>query len=188
MFDRATMRAAATPALCMLALFCTPASAFDLQAPPLTPLAEDGIHDPEVETINRLQDPKRAMQDFPRDRRGEVNWVETLKQGLISPRKNKDNDPWETAIMRPMPLDIMLTNTAQMPHVRFPHFQHTEWLTCSNCHPDIFIPQHGANKISMTRVLRGEFCGRCHDKVAFSLWTCERCHSVPHEKSPAKWW
>jgi len=31
-----------------------------------------------------------------------------------------------------------------MDHVRFPHKAHTQWLTCSNCHPQIFIPKLGA--------------------------------------------
>ena len=190
MSDRITGRAAAplllALALCLLPV--QPAPALDLQAPPMTPLAEDGIHDPDVESINSLQDPKVSMKDFPKDRRGEVNWVKTLSQGLIQPRKSVKGDPWEEEIMRTMDLDILMTNTAEMPHVLFPHFQHTEWLTCSNCHFEIFIPQRRANPISMTRILKGEFCGRCHDKVAFSLWTCERCHSVPHPKSPPKWW
>ena len=30
--------------------------------------------------------------------------------------------------------EVLLTNTAQMPMVRFPHRQHTAWLDCSNCH------------------------------------------------------
>jgi c(7)-type cytochrome triheme protein len=175
-------------AVAVLCLFAVQAHALDLKAPPLTPLAEDGIHDPAVETINTLQDPARAMQALPKDRRGEVNWVQTLERGLIAPRKSVTGDPWAEYLMQPMDLDILMTNTAEMPHVLFPHRQHTEWLTCSNCHPAIFIPQRDANPINMTRVLRGEFCGRGHDKVAFSLWTCERCHSVPHEKSPKPWW
>ncbi len=174
---------------CALCLgYAQAVTALDLHAPPMTPLAEDGIHDPLVESIHSLQDPKTSMKDFPKDRRGEVDWVRTLRQGLIQPRKSATGDPWETALMSPMNIDILMTNTAEMPHVLFPHYQHTEWLTCSNCHPAIFIPQRRGNPINMTRILSGEFCGRCHDKVAFSLWTCERCHSVPHEKSPAKWW
>jgi c(7)-type cytochrome triheme protein len=161
---------------------------FDLEAPPLTPLAEDGIHDPDGQTIGVLQEPARALKDFPKDRRGEVNWVKALEQGFINPRKSVNDDPWEKELMKPMDMNILFTNTASMPHVLFPHRQHTEWLACSNCHPAIFIPQRDANPITMTRILNGEFCGRCHDKVAFSLWVCERCHSVPHKGSPPKWW
>jgi c(7)-type cytochrome triheme protein len=159
----------------------------DLEAPPLTPLAEDGIHDPDGQAINVLQQPSKALKDFPKDRRGEVNWVKALEQGLIDPRKSINDDPWEKEIMKPMDLNILFTKTAQMPYVLFPHRQHTEWLACSNCHPAIFIPEKDANPISMTRILNGEFCGRCHDKVSFSLWVCERCHSVP-QPGQTKWW
>lgn len=164
------------------------ALALNLEAPPLVPLAEDGIHDPNGEAIDVLQNPMESMKDFPKDRRGEVDWVRALEEGYINPRKSRTGDPWEAAVMRPMDMDILMTNTMQMPYVLFPHKQHTEWLACSNCHPKIFIPQKDANPINMTKVLNGQYCGRCHDKVSFALWTCERCHSVPHENSPEKWW
>jgi c(7)-type cytochrome triheme protein len=123
------------------------------------------------------------MKDFPVDRRLQINWVKTLDDGLISPRASLDG----SGEMLVMDMDILFTNTKDMPYVRFPHLQHTRWLDCSNCHPKIFIPRRGANALSMNEVLRGRFCGVCHDKVAFSLFVCERCHSVPHEGS-GKWW
>ncbi len=173
-------------ALCLLWL---PVYAVDLHhAPPLSPNIESGIHDPENEATKRLQNPLESMKGFPVDRRGEINWVRTLNEGLIEPRRTLTDDPWDNELMRVMDLDILMTNTQNMPHVLFPHKPHTQWLTCSNCHFGIFIPQKGANPISMTRILAGEFCGRCHDKVAFNIWTCERCHSVPHEGSGPKWW
>ncbi len=157
--------------------------------PPLTPLAEDGIRDPANPAITKLQQPAEALSNFPKDRRGEVDWVKTLRQGLINPRKSIDGDEYGgKEVMQEMDLDIMLKNTAQMPWVRFPHRAHTEWLACSNCHSAIFVPQRGANRISMEKILKGEFCGRCHDKVSFSLFVCERCHSVPHEGSGPAWW
>jgi len=163
------------------------ATALDLKAPPLSPLAEDGIHDPSGEAINSLQDPAQSMKDFPKDKRGEVDWVKALDQGVIKPRKSRTDDPWENALMQPMDMNILMTSTADMPHVLFPHRQHTEWLACSNCHSEIFIPQKDVNPITMTKILNGQYCGRCHDKVSFSLWTCERCHSVPHG-AVGKWW
>jgi c(7)-type cytochrome triheme protein len=156
---------------------------------PLTPLAEDGIHDPNNPAITKLQLPAESMSDFPKDRRGEVDWVQALRQGFINPRKSRDGDPYGgSEVMQTMDLDIVMKNTQQMPYVRFPHLAHTEWLACSNCHPAIFIPQEHANPISMEKVLKGEYCGRCHDKVSFSLFNCERCHSVPHEGSGPAWW
>lgn len=147
-------------------------------------LKEDGIHDPENPAIESLQDPSESLAQFPADRRGMVDWVEALDQGVIQPRqslKGKED-------MLVMDMDIIFKDTGQMPYVRFPHLAHTKWLDCSNCHPAIFIPQKGANNPSMDGILAGRHCGRCHDKVAFALWVCERCHSVPHENSPEKWW
>ncbi|MBI5235080.1 MAG: hypothetical protein HY886_02395, partial [Deltaproteobacteria bacterium] len=31
---------------------------------------------------------------------------------------------------------------------------------------------------------RGQYCGRCHDKVAFPLRNCFKCHSAPRSKQP----
>jgi len=144
----------------------------------------DEIHDTVNDAIAILQDPSKAMHDFPRDRRDQVDWVQALEQGFIEPRANLKGD----LDMITMDLDIVMKNTQFMPWVRFPHLAHTKWLHCSNCHPAIFIPQEHANAISMNKVLRGKYCGVCHDKVAFAIFICERCHSVPHAGSGPKWW
>ena len=154
---------------------------------PMTPLTNDGIHDPTNPAIGSLQNPKESMATFPKDRRGEVDWVRTLREGFIKPRRSVMGDDRSDA-MQTLNTDILFTNTQQMPHVRFPHLAHTEWLACSNCHSEIFEPRRGANAISMEKILKGEFCGRCHDKVSFSLFNCERCHSVPHAGSGPVWW
>lgn len=148
------------------------------------PPRDDEFHDTDNNAIVVLQSPTAAMANFPRDRRKEVDWVKALDQGLIEPRANlKGGDEMMT-----MDLDIIMKNTQFMPYVKFPHLQHTKWLACQNCHPKIFIPQEHANPISMNKVLRGEYCGVCHDKVSFALFICERCHSVPHEGSGPAWW
>ncbi len=147
-------------------------------------LQQDGIYDLENNAVFTLQDPHVAMGDFPLDRRKQINWVETLDAGLIQPRADLKGE----RDMLVMDMDIIMKNTQSMPYVKFPHKAHTKWLDCSNCHPKIFIPRKRANPISMNKVLRGQYCGVCHDKVAFSLFICERCHSVPHEGSGKKWW
>jgi len=147
-------------------------------------LATDTIHDPKNDAIHALQEPSEAMSAFPLDRRGGVDWVKALDLGIIVPRAELQ-DKLEIVVMD---LDIIFKDTGKMPWVKFPHSAHTKWLACENCHPDIFIPQKGANNPSMDGILAGEHCGRCHDKVAFALWICERCHSVPHANSPEKWW
>ncbi|MDH5327432.1 MAG: hypothetical protein OEZ68_01270 [Gammaproteobacteria bacterium] len=144
----------------------------------------DGIHDHYNNALVTLQDPTRAMANFPRDRRHQVDWVAALEMGLIEPRADLKGE----RNMLTMDMDIIMKNTQYMPWVKFPHRQHTEWLACENCHPAIFLPREHANSISMNKVLRGKFCGVCHDKVAFAIFICERCHSVPHEGSGPKWW
>lgn len=146
-------------------------------------LATDGIHDPKNPAISALQEPAEAMGAFPIDRRGGVNWVKALDLGIINPRADIKGE----SKMMPLDLDILFKDTDKMPWVKFPHLAHTKWLACSNCHPAIFIQKKGANNPSMDGILAGEHCGRCHDKVAFALWTCERCHNTPHEGTPKRW-
>lgn len=156
-----------------------------VQKPVFSGLREDGIHDLNNEAISLLQEPVASMNEFPADRRGGINWVKAIDKGIINPRMSLKGD----TEMNIMDMDIMFKDTGEMPWVRFPHLAHTRWLDCSNCHPAIFVPQKGGNpNIGMDAIIAGKYCGRCHDKVAFALWTCERCHSVPHEGSPAPWW
>ncbi|MBI1194805.1 MAG: hypothetical protein GC138_03020, partial [Gammaproteobacteria bacterium] len=139
-------------------------------------VANDGIHDPTNETTHILQQPYEAMANFPRDAMGIIDWVKTLESGLIDPRKSLKEGEGEMFVVD---FDIIFKNTRSMPWVRFPHKAHTEWLTCANCHPAIFIPQKGANPISMSDIIQGNYCGVCHGKVAFPpTMNCGRCHSV----------
>jgi c(7)-type cytochrome triheme protein len=145
----------------------------------VVPLAEDGIHDPTNQAVARvLQEPVEAMADFPRDDKGIIDWVKVLDNGLINPRKSlTGQDDMYTA-----DFDIIFTNTGSMPNVRFPHRPHTEWLTCANCHPAIFLPQKGGNPVTMSQIIEGKYCGVCHGKVAFPpTKNCGRCHSVPRQ-------
>lgn len=147
-------------------------------------LRRDGLHDLDNDALDSLQEPEKSMKDFPFDRRGSINWVKALADGVINPRTGRSGDEH----MNIMDMDILFKDTGQMPWVRFPHLAHTRWLDCSNCHPAIFIPQKGGNpEIGMDAIIAGQYCGRCHDKVAFPLWTCERCHSVAHKDSPEVW-
>lgn len=63
--------------------------------------------------------------------------------------------------------------------VLFSHEVHTGMYKCSECHPDIFVPNHGKNKsATMEMMEKGEACGACHDGgTAFSVKeNCETCH------------
>jgi len=145
---------------------------------PNLPPSEDGIHDPTNQGTKMLQTPEAGFDGFVRTYKAGnfVDWVKTLESGKIKPRVDR-LDP--TAEMLVMDLDIQRTPKGSMPYVIYPHKQHTEWLDCSNCHPAIFIPQKGANQISMAAILLGQKCGVCHGKVSFPVSQCTKCHSKP---------
>lgn len=139
------------------------------------PPPEDGIHDPTNDGTHALQPPLAAFGALPKSFAGNrINWVEAIGQKKINPRYDR-NDPKAEPIV--MDLNIVREVKGSMPDVVYPHKQHTEWLDCSNCHPAIFVPQKGANQISMAAILMGEKCGVCHGKVAFPVSECRNCHS-----------
>jgi len=139
------------------------------------PPAEDGIHDSDNGGTHMLQKPKEAFESLSSSKSGNrVDWVKALKNNEISPRYDRLSDEVKPIIMD---LNIIREVKGSMPDVVYPHKQHTEWLDCSNCHPAIFIPQKGANQISMASILLGQKCGVCHGKVAFPVSECRRCHS-----------
>lgn len=137
----------------------------------------DGIHDADNEGTKILQPPGDAFSRLPRGKSGNyVNWTQAIEKKSINPRYDRI-DPLAKPIV--MDLNIIREVKGSMPDVVYPHKQHTEWLDCANCHPAIFIPQKGANQISMASILLGEKCGVCHGKVAFPVSECKRCHSKP---------
>ncbi len=139
------------------------------------PAAESGIHDPANDMTLQLQPPAAAFTGLPKSMAGNrVDWVKALDSKGITPRWDR-NDPAAPAVV--MDLNIVREVKGSMPDVVYPHKQHTEWLDCSNCHPAIFVPQKGANQISMASILLGQKCGVCHGKVAFPVSECRLCHS-----------
>lgn len=140
------------------------------------PLAKDGVHDPAGPAIGILQEPREALSKLPPDVVGNnVRWVRALQEGAINPRASLFPD----TTIRVLDQDVILPRTGEMPMVRFPHKQHTEWLDCSNCHEKLFKSKAGETKaLNMFQILQGEYCGLCHGAVAFPLTECKRCHSV----------
>lgn len=133
-----------------------------------------GIIDPSPDVI--------SLQQLPIDSYGFVDWTRAMTDGIISPRESISGKP-----SRPGPEDkesfsgdiLIKSRMKFMPDVIFPHSAHTEWLKCSTCHPRIFKKKAGATPITMAGIWNGQFCGRCHDKVAFPTRNCFKCHSVP---------
>ena len=135
---------------------------------------------PDYKTLQRHNDATRTL---PKDNVGFPDWMQALLKGDISPRSGLTGKEK----MEVLDLDVIMRNTKEMPNVRFPHRSHTLWLACSNCHPAPFSPVTGSNKIQMADIFRGQFCGMCHDRVAFvTFYSCSRCHSVPQTTGAAK--
>ncbi len=139
--------------------------------------SQDIYYDRNNPSYRTLQKANQALKGFPLLGHGELDWVTTLRRGMIQPRASLSDESEMMILDR----DILMKNTKLMPYVRFPHRAHTEWLTCSNCHDQIFVSRAGANRTTMSAILGGESCGVCHNKVAFSTLACGRCHNVPRE-------
>lgn len=145
---------------------------------------QDEFYDPANPDFSKLQKANESLAGFMLDKKEYVNWMDVLRGKLIAPRA----DLYGKGTMEVLNLDIIMKNTKMMPYVKFPHNSHTMWLACSNCHDQIFVRKAGANKVDMAKIFRGQYCGVCHDKVAFSMfWSCETCHSVP-QAGAKPWW
>ena len=105
------------------------------------------------------------------------DWTQALVDGVIAPRGTLVPDALDPGSVFQMDLKLVPKTFPTM-EVLFPHGAHTQWLGCDNCHSGIFKMQRGANKMSMDKILNGEFCGACHGKVAFPLDDCSRCHTI----------
>lgn len=141
------------------------------------------VHDYEnLPEARLLASPKTVTGHLPQRVDGRPDWVQALERGLIAPRSTKSGEPRPPDDAVPMPTaGIVFTNTQFMPYVVFPHRQHAEWLTCMNCHESLFELKATGRGKGMTAIFRGEHCGFCHGRVAFSPeGSCYRCHSQPN--------
>ncbi len=121
------------------------------------------------------------FRNFPRKGLGDaLDWEEAESKGLIKPL-----DFVEGISVRRSPLKMEKELTIEsrgtwMSNVRFSHKKHAAWNGCEVCHPEIFpSTKQGTVKYSMYQITGGEYCGVCHDKVAFALIDCQRCHVKP---------
>jgi len=122
---------------------------------------------------------------LPKDKFGLIDWAKIVREGLIKPRFSLD--PNATDEFPPLQMDVIIhTKSDYINDVLYPHEIHTWWLKCEVCHPKIFIPAAGQNNITMQGIVKGKWCSRCHNKVAFPLSNCTRCHTVPKKKSAKK--
>ncbi len=122
---------------------------------------------------------------LPVDKYGLTDWAAAVKQDKIKPKGSLDPTADE---MPPLDLDIIIkSKSLYVKDVKYPHWMHTYWLKCEVCHATkggaIFIPAKGQNNMTMVGIANGKWCGRCHNKIAFPLADCNRCHTVPKKKA-----
>ena len=132
-------------------------------------------------------DPDRLLKEYeafartlPRDRFGNVDWEKAEASWLVKPLDFVE----AASIPRPalkMNREIAIESRGTwMRDVTFSHRKHAVWIGCEVCHPEIFpSTRNGAVKYSMLQITNGESCGVCHQKVAFPLAHCEKCHVNP---------
>ncbi len=115
------------------------------------------------------------LRNFPKTKYGnKVDWVKAINEGLIKPKNYISDEDSQMAFDKTLDLKA---EWDRIPPAIFPHPEHTAWLDCSNCHPDIFnIKQKTTKHFSMLLSLDGKFCGICHLTIAFPLHDCKRCH------------
>lgn len=118
------------------------------------------------------------LSQLPKDKYGLIDWAKVVKEGKIKPRESLEPD---AVVMQPFDMNVVIkTKSASMEDVVFPHWIHTYWFNCTNCHPAIFNMKAGGNPdMTMAKIAAGQYCGRCHDRVAFPLTDCQRCHVRP---------
>lgn len=129
----------------------------------------------EMEEVAPRPDWVALRNRLPRDANGNLDWVRALNEKLIEPKSGPDAKAEEQPVFD---LDVELVPKL-VPDFKatYPHKIHTQILACANCHPAIFQMEKGAAPITMEKIFAGEFCGRCHGKVAFEVTTgCARCH------------
>ena len=139
-------------------------------------LRDGNFYDPKNPDLKHLQRYDEAVANLPMDANGFPDWMRALREAKIQPWAGMKPN----ATMNILDLDVVMKNTKEMPFVRFPHYAHTLWLDCANCHPAPFESKAGSTSITMADIFRGRYCGMCHDRVAFiTFFSCQRCHSVP---------
>jgi c(7)-type cytochrome triheme protein len=116
----------------------------------------------------------------PRDPSGLVDWEEA--EGLLF---TKPVDHVEGVSLRPDRLGIdrnfsISVGGTWLGEVAFSHQKHARWCGCESCHPEVFpTTSRGAIAYRMKDIVAGEYCGACHNKVAFPIASCLRCHEKP---------
>ena len=145
----------------------------------------ESLYDPDNPALPYLQSPADAFGALPpNDLGNRVDWTAALKDGLIQPWARFSPDQRDEDAEEPagLDLDVVMSNTGDLPPVTFSHASHTALLDCESCHPALVQPLRAANRHPMVAMVEGESCGLCHGTVAFPLADCAACHRPPEAR------
>lgn len=120
---------------------------------------------------------------LPLDKVGFINWIELDRIKAFNPLTALSGKPDTDEGVRDT-LILFETSTTFLKGVLFSHKIHSTWAKCSLCHPKIFKPELGANRVKMIEIKEGKGCGSCHGSVAFTPSDCLRCHNQTKENLP----
>lgn len=117
--------------------------------------------------------------NLPRQRLGGlVDWEEAEARGMVRPADNLPDLPGRPSFLGPQGDFSIPSQSRWMTDAIFSHRKHAQWNGCEVCHPEIFTGvKRGTTKYSMFAISEGEYCGVCHDRVAFPFNDCAKCHS-----------
>ena len=119
---------------------------------------------------------------LPKRADNSIDWTAGINSKVIALRAGIDPRETQQAVLD---LDVELTTSSTPLYAAvFPHNAHTQWLSCSNCHPSIYpLKQQGEPEVvTMAKINAGESCGVCHGTVAFPVTACVRCHPAAGER------
>jgi len=117
--------------------------------------------------------PKKSLSNL-------VDWEDAEARGFIRPIDFLPGISIERPPLTAQKNFSIASRSSWMPNIIFSHKKHAQWNGCEVCHPDIFPSvKKGTVKYSMFQIYDGQYCGVCHDHVAFPLIDCQRCHTKP---------
>ncbi len=163
-----------------------------VRAPRRVPFVDPGIEEAKqylarLEALAKAPPPANWADVFkrlPKDDEDNIDWMAALKDKVITPSGVIEAGATDEG--KTTDDDIELSTSGKPDRmVVFSHASHTQWLTCTNCHPAIFKRDAGTAKITMAAIDDGKYCGVCHDKVALAQPdSCKSCHRITPKPAP----
>ncbi len=131
--------------------------------------------------VQREYDYASFTGTFPKSGLGNyVDWEQAEVRGLIHPVDDLPGISIKRQALTAQKDFSITSKSTWMPDIIFSHKKHILWNGCEVCHPDIFpSSKKGTVKYTMLDIASGQYCGLCHDRVAFPLNNCEKCHIAP---------